>query len=211
MKIIGLYKGSRSNIGPKNSPTGIFKCLVDSVTVDSLGIVDDVQADKRFHGGTEKALHQYALQGYEKIIKRYPLLHKHAQPGSIGENITATHMDDNNVCIGDIYQIGAIRIQVSSPRIPCWKIDEKFSQPNLSTFIILNQIAGWYYRVLEGGVININDEVKLLQRPNSFLTISMFMKLLQDKVKEDSLIKNAIEAAGLDPEWHKRLRQKYYP
>ena len=67
MKIIGLYSGKLSNIGEKRSPTGIFKQSVEQVSVDELGIIGDIQADKRFHGGSEKALHQYALSSYEKI------------------------------------------------------------------------------------------------------------------------------------------------
>ena len=209
MKIIGLYSGKSSIIGPKNSPTGIFKDHVDSVQVDSLGIIGDVQADKRFHGGPEKALHQYALRSYEKIIKRYPLLHKNAKPGAIGENITATNMNDQNVCIGDIYQIGGVKVQVSSPRIPCWKIDEKFNQPDLNKFVGQNQITGWYYRILESGSISLDDEVELTLRPNAFLTISLFMQIVRGEIKDNTVIKNAVRAAGLDPEWHRRLQKKY--
>jgi MOSC domain-containing protein YiiM len=207
MKIIGLYTGDSSIIGPKNSPTGIFKHRVNLVQIDSLGIIGDVQADKRFHGGPEKALHQYALSGYERIIKRYPLLHKKAQPGAIGENITATSMNDKNVCIGDIYQIGEVKVQVSSPRIPCWKIDEKFKQPNLNKFVGKNHITGWYYRVLEGGSISLHDKVELTQRPNSFLTVSLFMQIVRGTIKDNSIIKNAVLAQGLDPEWCSRLQK----
>jgi len=120
MKIIGLYTGKLTQIGKKRSPTGIYKQSVDNVSVDELGILGDIQADKRFHGGPEKALHQYALSSYEKIIKRYPLLHKQAKPGAIGENLSATKMNEHNVCIGDIYHLGSAILQVSSPRIPFW-------------------------------------------------------------------------------------------
>ena len=107
LKIIGLYTGKLSEIGENRSPTGIYKQSVDKVSVDELGVIGDVQADKRFHGGSEKALHQYALSSYEKIIKRYPLLYRKAKPGTIGENLTATDMNEHNVCIGDIYQVGS--------------------------------------------------------------------------------------------------------
>lgn len=208
MKIIGLYSGHRSTIGPKRSSTGIFKHRVESVEVDSLGIVGDVQVDKRFHGGPEKALHQYALSGYEKIIKRYPLLHKKSRPGMIGENISATEMHDHSVCIGDVYQLGEIKVQVSSPRIPCWKIDEKFKQPSLHTFIGSNQITGWYYRVLEGGKLSVNDEIKLLEQPNVALSISIFMQIVNGKISSNTTVEDAANASGLDPEWQARLLAK---
>tara|TARA_R110002153_G_scaffold32008_2_gene97026 strand:- start:1180 stop:1815 length:636 start_codon:yes stop_codon:yes gene_type:complete len=209
MKIIGLYTGKLSHIGEKRSPTGIYKQSVDKVTVDELGIVGDIQADKRFHGGVEKALHQYALSSYEKIIKRYPLLHKQAKPGAIGENLSATAMNEHNVCIGDIYNLGTAILQISSPRIPCWKIDAKFKQPDLNQFISLNRLNGWYYRVLQPGEITIKDEFLLQQRPNVHVTIDTMLKVIYANADEQS-IELATTAIGLDPEWQNRLQKKYH-
>lgn len=209
MKIIGLYSGKLSTIGMKCSPTGIYKQSVEHVSVDELGIIGDIQADKRFHGGTEKALHQYALSSYEKIIKRYPLLHKTAQPGMIGENLSATQMNEHNVCIGDIYKVGSALLQVSSPRIPCWKIDAKFRQPDLKQFISQNRLNGWYYRVLQTGNLTLEDEFILQQRPNINITVDTMLKVINGNA-EAKVIGPATYAIGLDPEWQNRLEKKYH-
>jgi MOSC domain-containing protein YiiM len=208
MKIIGLYSGKLSNIGELRSPTGIYKQSKDQVTVNKWGILGDIQADKRFHGGPEKALHQYALSSYEKIIKRYPLLHKKTQPGMIGENLSATDMNEHNVCIGDIYKVGSAILQVSSPRIPCWKIDAKFKQPNLNQFISQHRLNGWYYRVLQAGNITLNDELLLQQRPNTHVTVDTMLKVIYGEA-DNLLVELAINATGLDPEWQKRLQSQY--
>jgi MOSC domain-containing protein YiiM len=208
MRIIGLYTGKLTKIGEKRSPTGMYKKLVDKVSVHELGIIGDIQADKRFHGGPEKALHQYALSSYEKIIKRYPLLHKQAKPGMIGENLCAADMNEHNVCIGDIYKLGSAILQVSSPRIPCWKIDAKFKQPDLNQFISQHRLNGWYYRVLQAGDITLNDEFLLKQRPNTKVTVDTMLKVIHGKA-EEQLIRLATNAIGLDPEWQSRLQNKY--
>lgn len=208
MKIIGLYSGSTCRIGPENASTGIFKQPQSPVVINRLGIEGDIQADKRFHGGPEKALHQYALSGYEKIIKRFPLLHKKALPGSLGENITVTNMHDHSVCIGDIFRFGNTVVQVSSPRIPCWKIDEKLNQPELQYFIAAQRISGWYYRVLEPGSITLQDPVVALQRYNPLLTIQTFMKIVQGSIIDKKIIEQAANATGLDPQWQARLQRK---
>jgi MOSC domain-containing protein YiiM len=208
MKIIGLYSGKLSNIGEKRSPTGIYKQSVEQVSVDELGIIGDIQADKRFHGGPEKALHQYALSSYEKIIKRYPLLHKQAKSGTIGENLSATDMNEHNVCIGDIYNVGSCVLQVSSPRIPCWKIDAKFRQPDLNHFISQHRLNGWYYRVLQPGDITLNDKFLLQQRPNTNVTLDTMLKVINGEAKSH-LVRLTTNATGLDPEWQKRLQNKY--
>jgi MOSC domain-containing protein YiiM len=209
MKIIGLYTGKLTHIGEKRSPTGIYKQSVNKVSVDELGIQGDIQADKRFHGGPEKALHQYALSSYEKIIKRYPLLHKLVKPGAIGENLSATDMNEHIVCIGDIYHLGTAIIQVSSPRIPCWKIDDKFKQPDLNQFITHHRLNGWYYRVLQAGEITLKDEFQLQQRPNADVTVDTMLKVIYAKADEQS-IELATNAIGLDPEWQSRLQKKYH-
>ena len=185
MKIIGLYTGKLSEIGDKRSPTGMFKQNVEQVSVNELGIIGDVQADKRFHGGPEKALHQYALSSYEKIIKRYPLLHRQAKPGAIGENLSATDMNEHNVCIGDIHNLGTAILQVSAPRIPCWKIDAKFSQPALHKFISQHKLNGWYYRVLHGGDIKLGNRFQLQQRPNPEITVDTMLKVIHGEVDKE--------------------------
>ncbi|MFT5837738.1 MAG: MOSC domain-containing protein YiiM [Flavobacteriales bacterium] len=208
MKIIGLYTGKLTQIGDKRSPTGIYKQSVQQVSVHELGIIGDIQADKRFHGGPEKALHQYALSSYEKIIKRYPLLHKKTKSGMIGENLSATHMNEHSVCIGDIYKVGDTILQISSPRIPCWKIDAKFNQPDLHQFISQHRLNGWYYRVLQAGSITLHDEFLLQQRPNTHVTVDTMLKVIYGKA-EAAIAELAIQAIGLDPEWQKRLQNKY--
>jgi len=210
MRIIGLYSGKLSNIGEKRRPTGIYKKSVEQVSVDVLGIIGDIQADKRFHGGPEKALHQYALSSYEKIIKRYPLLHQQAKPGMIGENLSATDMNEHNVCIGDIYKVGSAILQVSSPRIPCWKIDARFKQPDLHQFISQHRLNGWYYRVVQAGDISLNDKLILQQRPNTDFTVDTMLKVINGEA-EAKVIGLAANAIGLDPEWQKRLNKKYHP
>jgi MOSC domain-containing protein YiiM len=208
MQIIGLYSGKLTNIGDERSPTGIYKQSVEHVSVDELGIIGDIQADKRFHGGPEKALHQYALCSYEKIIQRYPLLHKKAKPGMIGENISAKDMNEQNVCIGDIYKLGNAILQVSSPRIPCWKIDAKFRQPDLNQFITKHRLNGWYYRVLEAGNITLSDKFLLQQRPNENITIETMLEVIHGQAVT-RLVELAVNATGLDSEWKKRMQNKY--
>jgi MOSC domain-containing protein YiiM len=207
MKIIGLYSGKLTNIGKKRSPTGIYKQSMPQVSVDESGIIGDIQADKRFHGGPEKALHQYALSSYEKIIKRYPLLHQQANSGMIGENLSVTDMNEHNVCIGDIYKVGSAILQVSSPRMPCWKIDAKF-KPDLHQFINQHRLNGWYYRVLQAGDMTLNDEFILQQRPNTDVTVDTLLKVI-DAEAERQLLELVSNAIGLDPEWQHRLQQKY--
>lgn len=205
MKVTGLYAGKRTTFGPKGEYSGIDKRPVEKAEVNELGMLNDVQVDKRFHGGPERALHQFALSSYETIIKQCPLLHKKAWPGSIGENISSDTMADDTVCIGDIYQIGGIKVQVSSPRIPCWKISHKFNFKGVDKVIASHAITGWYYRVLESGEVKVGDEITLLERPNPNMTIKRFVKLHFNPKADSNLLELASESIGLDPEWKEKM------
>lgn len=208
MKVIGLYAGKLRPFGPRGQTSGIYKSPVDSMEVDENGCLDDVQADRRFHGGPEKALHQYALSSYEKISKHYPLLHKRIQPGIIGENIVATEMDDTNVHIGDIYRLGTTTLQVSAPRVPCWKISHKLDMQDLDKFVAKHVICGWYYRVLENGTINNGDQFELIERNNTDMSVQRLMRIHLDQTMPVEEIEAACSARGLDPEWVERFERR---
>ena len=210
MKIIELYAGKVRPFGPRGKGSAISKTPVSEAKVNELGMLEDDQGDKRFHGGVEKALHHYSLSGYEKMMKHYPLFHKKFKPGVLGENITSDTLHDKNVCIGDIFQIGEVKVQVSSPRIPCWKIAHKMEIADLDKFISKHGITGWYYRILEQGTLKTGDEITLLAQPNPELSIYTFMKVVNGDIDASEKIKHAAQAEGLDPEWKDRLERRIH-
>ena len=52
----------------------------------------------------------------------YPEASSRFRPGAFGENLVTRHMNERNVCIGDIVQVGPVGVgpllQVSLPRQP---------------------------------------------------------------------------------------------
>jgi len=128
--------------------------------VDELGIDGDIQVDKRFHGGVDKAIHIGSSLHFKKYQKEHQCeLDKLA----FGCNILIDSYDENDIYVGDIYSIGDIEIQVTQPRQPCWKIGELFGK-TASRYIIKNYATGWYVRVLNGGTLDINDKMILKER-----------------------------------------------
>lgn len=208
MKIICLYCGKLQAFGPRGKPSGINKSPVQQVEISRLGFAGDHQADKRFHGGPEKAIHQYALTSYEKLCKHRPLQHTLFVPGSIGENLCAEDMSDSNVHIGDVYQLGSATIQVSSPRIPCWKIDHKYNIADLHKYIASQAITGWYYRVLQEGEVTTEQPMRLLERKPKSLSVERLMQIHEGINCTAQDTQAAMQLSGLDPEWTQRLERK---
>ena len=208
MKIQGLYCGKSQLLQPSGEYTGIYKSPLNHVEVDELGIKGDVQVDKRYHGGPDKALHQYSLSAYQRIVKAYAELVDVAVPGSIGENITIAEMSEANVCIGDIYRFGSALVQVSEPRRPCWKINAKFKQSDLTEFIEKEGITGWYYRVLEAGEISFGDTAELVERPNPKISIDHFNAIFNRAQSSRTELATLIECTGLATYLRERLEKR---
>ena len=208
MKIQGLYSGKSQQLQSSGEYTGIYKAPLSCVSVDELGIRGDVQVDKRYHGGPDKALHQYSLPSYRRIAETYTKLKNVAVPGSIGENITIAEMAEENVCIGDIYRFGSVVAQVSEPRRPCWKINAKFKQTDLTQFIEKKGITGWYYRVLEAGEIRLGDKAALLERLNPQVNIAYFNQVLNMPQPRRGTWTPLIESVGLADYLRAHLEKK---
>lgn len=155
------------------------------IELNDLGIVEDYQCDKRYHGGEDKALHIGSSKHFENFRNLYGKDMDHL---SMGCNIIIDNLDENDICIGDIYAIGDITIQVTQPRQPCWKIGALFGK-EASRYIVKNHATGWYARVLCEGIIDKNDEMILEERVSP-VTIKNLSTYLHNPPLDKDLIEN---------------------
>lgn len=207
-ELLGIYAGGLRALEPEGQPTGIFKQPVPHAEVTQLGIRGDHQADRRVHGGAEKALHEFARSSYATIITRFPELAEIAAAGTFGENLSSADRSDADVCIGDTLRIGGVVVQVSQPRRPCWKINHRFQCRELSQFVERRQLTGWYYRVLEPGTITLGDTIELLDRATGGVTIAAFTQTVARHRPDPDALDALINATGLSEQWRTRLTQR---
>ena len=162
-RIDAIYVGGIRPLPPEGHPSGIFKqAVAGPVLLGPEGLAGDAQADRRVHGGPHKALHHYAAENYARLAAAFPGKAALFVPGSFGENVSTTGWDEDTVCVGDVFRIGPAIVQVSQPRQPCWKINHKFGEDDLMRFVAEHCVAGWYYRVIEGGPIASGDAFELI-------------------------------------------------
>ena len=222
MQVSHLFAGKPQAFGPKNSPSSIIKEAYTQLTINYEGALEDEQGNKKLHGGPFMALHQYAQSSYELLKKAFPYSKVDFNIGSIGENLSAPSMDNNNVYIGDQYKIGSCRIQVVSPRAPCSKINHRFqtaSRTKVDQFIANNRITGWYYSVVEEGIITIGDNIELAHREENAMSVSQIWQIRElNKIALNTLptqqintfialAETAINTAALAPEWQAHLQR----
>jgi MOSC domain-containing protein YiiM len=172
------------------------------VEVDELGLHGDTQSDKRYHGGADKAIHCGALSHFDGYKKVYD---NEMDRLALGCNIIVDGIDESTVHIGDIYSIGDVKIQVTEPRQPCWKIGALFGK-EVSRYIIKNTACGWYVRVLQEGIIEINEPMILENRQSEF-SIQQLSNFLE-QLPEQSIIDDVLAIESLSTSYKKDLVSK---
>ena len=152
--------------------SAIFKDPVDGpVEVRRLGLEGDGQADLRYHGGPNKAVHAYSAMNFG--YWRQTLSQDGFGPGAFGENLTFADLAEPDVCIGDRWAIGSCVLEVSQPRRPCHKLAKKLRVEDMVVRVQESGRSGWYLRVIEEGSLQAGDSADLLERPHPRWTVAL--------------------------------------
>lgn len=155
--------------------------IKDPIQVTQVGLVGDEQADRMVHGGLDKAIHHYPFDHYALWRSHVPEHPKLSVPGAFGENISTTGVTEEAVCIGDRYRIGTALVEVSQPRQPCWKQAHVMNWPTLPKLMVLEAKSGWYYRVIETGVVSADDAFTLVTRAYPEWPVAHVFRLVMHK------------------------------
>lgn len=162
-----------------------------SVEVTRLGLRGDEQADEKHHGGIDKAIHHYPWDHYS-FWRTVPDIDREvlSVPGAFGENLSSTGLLETDLCIGDILTLGSATLQVSQGRQPCSKLNLRFGKSSMMDEVLRTAYTGWYYRVLDEGMIRPGDGLRLKERRHPDWTIrDVFKKLFHQKDDVESLQK----------------------
>ncbi|UBH08304.1 MOSC domain-containing protein [Macrococcus armenti] len=212
MKVQSMFIGKPKQLGDSNATdkmqqawvSAINRDRVDGGCVDVLGFNGDEVADKKHHGGVDKAVFCYPYAHYE--LWRHEL-NIDIDAGGFGENLCVTDMDESTVCLGDVYEIGEARLQVTQPRKPCWKPARKFGELELSRITEENGRTGWYFKVLVPGEIKEGDEIRLVERLHNAWSIARCNDVMHRSTDIDA-VKEMSELPELAETWKVSLQKK---
>ena len=201
------------NVGmPKDVPwqgktvfTGVFK---DPVTgprrVRKLNIEGDGQGDLAGHGGEQRAVFVYQIDSYrywERELGRDDFVY-----GQFGENFTVEGLADDEVCIGDRYQIGTAVFEVTQPRVTCYRVGIRMNDPRIPALLVSHHRPGFYFRVLEEGEVQAGDEIiKLASGPEQMPVAEADALLYLPGHPRQQLLR-ALRIPALSPGWQASFR-----
>ncbi len=184
--------------------TGFFKQPVRGrAWLGYQGLRGDQQADRKYHGGPEKAACVYAVEHYPAWREALQLPELAA--GAFGENFTAQGLLETGVCIGDVYQIGEARVQVSQPRQPCWKLARRWRIKDLTTQVEQTGRTGFYFRVLHHGWVEAGERIALLERPFPGLTIARANDVMHHRKEDYTAARELASCPLLSASWKDSL------
>ena len=184
----------------KRIRTGIFKEPVSGRTMmRRLNVDGDGQGDPTVHGGIHKAVYIYTMEHYnywKRELGRYDLTY-----GQFGENLTVEGLLEGKVHIGDVFRIGEALVEVSQPRVPCFKLGIKMGIPQIVKPFLESGRVGFYVRVLEEGEVGAGDAIKRTRVGEGKMTVKEIVHLRHFDHTNVEAVERAASLPALTPSW----------
>ena len=142
--------------------------VVGRIAARGVNLAGDDQADRKAHGGPDKAVYAYAvedLRWWELEVGRSLAY------GELGENLTTAGVEVNTALVGERWEIGTTVLEVSEPRIPCWRLGVRMNDKMFPRRFSEAVRPGAYLRIVVEGDVGAGDEIRAVERPEHELTI----------------------------------------
>jgi ferredoxin-NADP reductase/MOSC domain-containing protein YiiM len=180
--------------------TGIYKEPVTGrVMVRKLNVDGDGQGDLLVHGGVYKAVYMYDIENifyWREVLGRQDLNYGH-----FGENFTVEGMPDDRIHIGDVFRIGSVLLEVTQPRVPCFKLEMKMGLPGFSRQFLASGRLGFYCRVMEEGEVGAGDSIERIQVGPEKITVWEFARLYYFDTHNLEKIRRLLRIPSIPPGW----------
>ena len=138
------------------------------VAARGVNLEGDDQADRGAHGGYDKAVYAYAVEDAVWWAER---LGRPLVAGELGENLTTEGVAVNDARVGERWRVGTALLEVSEPRIPCWRLGVRMNDPGFVRVFTEALRPGAYLRIVEEGELGAGDEIRVVERPEEGLTV----------------------------------------
>lgn len=208
MKLLSVNVSKPREIIHNGKPvmTGIYKEPVEGrVMLRTLNLDGDQQADLKAHGGKYKAVYVYTYEHYafwEKELGRDDF-----EYGQFGENFTVENMAEDTVHIGDQFRIGEALLEVTQPRVPCFKLGHKMGDQKFVKQFLKSLRSGFYLRVLAEGEVGAGDNIERVKVDAERLTVREVNHALYFDNENIALAERALRIAALAPGWKRSFRK----
>ena len=184
----------------KRIKTGIFKEPVSGRTMmRRLNLDGDGQGDPTVHGGIHKAVYIYTIEHYDYWKRE--LVRDDLTYGQFGENLTVEGLLEETVHIGDVFRVGEALVEVSQPRVPCFKLGIKMRNARVVKPFLASERVGFYVRVLEEGEVEAGDAIERTKVGEGQMTVKEIVHLRHFDNINVAAAEKAASLPALTPSW----------
>ena len=186
--------------------TSIFKEPVDGrVAVRKHNIAGDTQADLTVHGGPYKAVYCYPEEHYAFWSDQMP--DTKLVFGNFGENLTTRGLTEDVVQIGDQFRVGSAILQVTQPRMPCYKLGIRFGRADMVKRFWQSERPGIYFSVVDEGDLAAGDAIEKVAHVPGSISVADVVALYKGTKQSPELMERALRAP-LFGGWKEGLRER---
>ena len=207
MIVVSLNTGlpRKETFSGKEIFTGICKQPATSpLHLGKLGFENDGVGDLKHHGGKDKAVCVYSLHNYpfweETLGMKLPV-------AAFGENLAVSHVDENDICIGDIFRLGTALVQASQPRQPCRTLAARYGRDDLIKLVVDSGRTGFYFRVLEEGDVEKGAVLILKERDPRAVSVSFANLTYHHDRKNCNAVEKVLAVPALSASWRKSFQE----
>jgi MOSC domain-containing protein YiiM len=187
--------------------TGIFKTPVAGrVMVRRTNLDGDRQADLSVHGGVDKAVYVYPSEHYTTWAQE--LGRSDLAYGQFGENLTVEGMLEETVHIGDTFRVGGALLEVTQPRVPCYKLGLKMGSAQFPKQFLASHRTGYYVRVLEEGNIGAGDSIQRISTDPEQMTIRQAVRLAFFEQEDVAMLEKVLRIRALSQDWRAMFQEQ---
>jgi MOSC domain-containing protein YiiM len=184
--------------GGRPARSAIWKSpVVGRITVRGVNLAGDDQADRKAHGGPDKVVYAYAIEDARWWQHQ---LGRRLEFGEFGENVTTEGIDVNDALVGERWQIGTTVVEVSEPRIPCWRLGVRMNDKMIPRRFTEALRPGTYCRVVVEGTIGAGDEIRVVEKPTHGLTIREVFRIY---TRDRDEVQRLLTVPQLSESWKK--------
>ena len=186
--------------------SAIWKSPVNGrVAARGVNLEGDDQADRKAHGGPDKAVYAYALEDSRWWGEQ---LGRPLEYGEFGENLSTEGIDVTNALVGERWEVGNAVFEVSEPRVPCWRLGVRMSDEQFPRRFTEVGRPGTYLRIVVEGDVGKGDEVRVVHRPDHDLTIGDVFRIFTRDRDEAGRLLPVPQISSAWKKWAERSLEK---
>lgn len=119
-------------------------------------------------------------------------------------------MVEDDVYIGDRWRIGTAEVQVTEPRLPCYKLGVRFGRADMVKRFLVSQRTGFYLAGVTPGCVEAAQSIELVHRPTHHVTIADITRVYAFDRDDSATMERIVHVTELSNGWRTYFQERLH-